>query len=69
MLGTFPKDFSQVAASQGYFPSGNFPNVQFTKRQLPKCAIHQAATSLICTSRSARPPAWSSCGAWPPSSS
>ena len=49
MLGTFPKDFSQVATSQGYFPkwelpkgifpSGNFPSVQFLKRQLPKSVL------------------------------
>ena len=35
ILGTFPKNFPQVATSQGYFP----------KWQLPKCAITQAATS------------------------
>ena len=34
MLGTFPKDFPQVATSQGYFP----------KWQIPKCAISQAVT-------------------------
>ena len=49
MLGIFPKDFSQVATSQGYFPkwqlpkgifpSGNFPSVQFLKRQLPKSVL------------------------------
>ena len=37
MLGNFPKDFSQVETSQGYFP----------KWQLPKCAISQAATSKV----------------------
>ena len=41
-----PKDISQVATSQGYFPKcqlakdifpiPNFPNVQFPKQQLPK---------------------------------
>ena len=36
MLGTFPKAFSQAATSQGYFPSGSFPNVQCPKRLLPK---------------------------------
>ena len=46
MLGTFPKDSSQVATSQGYFP----------KWQLPKCAISQAVTSQVCPSRSVRPP-------------
>ena len=35
MSDTFPKDFSQVAISQGCFP----------KWQLPKSAISQAATS------------------------
>ena len=35
MLGTFPKNFSQVAISQGFFP----------KWQLPKSSISQAATS------------------------
>ena len=44
ILGTFPKDFPQVATSQGYF----------TKSQLPKCAISQVATSQVCPSRSAR---------------
>ena len=42
MLGIFPNDFSQVATSQGYFP----------KWQLLKCAISQAATSQVCSSRS-----------------
>ena len=37
MLRTFPKDFSQVAISQGYFP----------KWQLPK-GIFQVATFQIC---------------------
>jgi len=36
-----------VATSHGYFP----------KWQLPKCAISQAATSQVCPSRSALPPA------------
>ena len=45
MLGTFAKDFSQVATSQGYFP----------KWQLPKCVISKAATSKVCPSRSAGP--------------
>ena len=50
--GLSPRIFSQVATSQGYFP---------------KCAISQAATSLICPSRSARPPpASSSRSAHPP---
>ena len=38
MLGTCPKDFSQVAISQEYFH----------KWQLPKCAIFQVATSKVC---------------------
>ena len=52
ILGTFIKDFSQVATSQGYFPkwqlpkgifpSGNFPNVQFPKRQLLKSTLAAA---------------------------
>ena len=45
MLGTFRKDFFQVATSQGYYP----------KWQLPKCAISQAATFQVCPNRSARP--------------
>ena len=45
MLGSFPKDFSQVATSQGYFP----------KWQLPKYAIYQAAIFQVCSARSARP--------------
>ena len=47
MLGTFPKDFYQVATSQVYFP----------KWQFSKCAIFQAGTSQVCPSRSARPSA------------
>ena len=31
-----------------YFPKGIFLNVQLPKWQLPKCAISQAATSLMC---------------------
>ena len=42
MLGTFPKDSSQVATSQGYFP----------KWELPECAISQAGTFQVCPSRS-----------------
>ena len=34
MLGTFLQAFSQ-----GYFPIGNFPNVQFPKRSLPKSVL------------------------------
>ena len=45
MLGTFTKDFSQVATSQGYFPQG----------QHPKSAISQAETSQVCSSRSSWP--------------
>ena len=41
MLGTFQKDFSHEATSQGYFP---------------KCAISKAATSQVCPSRRDRPP-------------
>ena len=55
MLGTFPKAYSQAATLNGYF----------SKWQLPKCAISQAATSQVCPSRSARPPACSSRGAQP----
>ena len=53
MLGTFPKDFPQVATSQGYFP----------KWQLPKCAISQAATFQVCPSHSTWPSFCSSRGA------
>ena len=35
MLGTFPKDFSQMATSQEYFLKHNFPIVQFLKRNFP----------------------------------
>jgi len=55
MLGTFPKDYSQVTTPQGYF----------SKWQLPKCAISQAGTSQVCPSRSARPSACSSRSARP----
>ena len=36
MLGTFPKDFPQVATSRGYFP----------KWQLAKCAIFPSGNFL-----------------------
>ena len=36
VLGTFPKDFSQVATSPGYFPKWQLSNVQFPERLLPK---------------------------------
>jgi len=55
MLGTFPKDFPQVATSQGYFP----------KWQPPKCASSQAETSKVFLSRSALPSVCSSHGARP----
>ena len=50
VVGTFPKDYSQEATSQGYF----------LKCQLPKCAIFQ-----VCPSYSARPSAYSIRGARP----
>ena len=59
MLGTFQKDFSQVATSKGYFP----------KWQLPKCVISQAATYQVCPCRSVWPPACYSLGALPSSPS
>ena len=46
ILGTFPKNFSQVTTSQGYFP----------KWQLAKCTISQAATCQVCPSCSDWPP-------------
>jgi len=46
---------SQAVTSQGYFP----------KRQLPKFAVSQPATSQVCPSRSARPLACSSSSAPP----
>ena len=59
MLGTFPKDFPKWQLPKRIFPSGNIPNVQFL----------QAATSQVFPSRSARPPACSSRGGWPPNPS
>ena len=63
MLGTFPK----WPLLQGIFPSGNFPNVQFPKRQLstsvlaaelnPPPPVLDAALGLLAhASRSTRPP-------------
>jgi len=51
MLGTFPKDFSQLETTQGYF----------SKWQLSKYAISQAVTSQVCPSCSTWPSACSSC--------
>ena len=56
MLDTFPKDFSQVATSQRYFP----------KFQLPKCGIFQVSTSQVYPIRSNMPLACSSLCARPP---
>ena len=50
--------------TKGIFPSGNFPDVQFLKRQLPKSVLAAALLSvldaalstLVCSSRTARPP-------------
>ena len=54
MLATFPKDFPQATTSQarvfskqqlpkvGIFPSGDFQNVEFPKRQLPKSVPNSA---------------------------
>ena len=59
MSGTFPKNFSQVATSQGYFPKCkifqlcNFPNGNF-----PSLSLSQRSTT-----------ACSSLGAWPDSPS
>ena len=39
MLGTFPKDFSQVAIPQGYFPKWQLPKCAISKRQLPKSVL------------------------------
>ena len=51
---------------KGIFPGSNFPRV-FSKWQLPKCAISQAATSQVCLSRNDRPLACFSRSALPPS--
>ena len=36
VLGTFPKLFPKNDFPSDNISSGNFPNVQFSKRQLPK---------------------------------
>ena len=64
--GHFPRVFSQVATSQGYFPKWQCPNLHFPKRKLPKSVLAAAlgpkpilsATPgpLVHPSRSARPP-------------
>ena len=53
LAGTFPKAYSKVATSQGYFPSDNFPNVQFPKRQ-PRKSDNNGPRA--CFSRSTLPP-------------
>ena len=43
LLGSLPNDLSQVATSQGYFTKWQqFPNVPFSKRQLPKTVLTAA---------------------------
>ena len=39
---TFPNDFSMLQLSMGMFPSGNFLNMQFPKRQLLKSVLATA---------------------------
>ena len=53
MLGIFPKVFYQAEISKGISPSGNFPNVQFPKRQLSKYDLAAALGPQSCSSRSA----------------
>ena len=59
MLCIFPKDFSQVS-SQEYFPSGNFPILQFPKRQLPKSVLAAKLGPPVCSVRSAQTSAYPS---------
>ena len=54
--GYFPRVFSQVVTSQGYFP----------KWQLFTCTISKAVTSHVCPSRSDQPPSHPSRNARPP---
>ena len=39
MLGTFQKDFSQVATSHGYYPTKKLPNCAFSSRQNVKNCV------------------------------
>ena len=55
MLGTFPNDFPKLQLPKGIFTSGNFPNVEFTKRQLPKSVL-AAAIGPHCSLRRLRGP-------------
>jgi len=53
----FSRVFFQVATFQMCnLPSGNFPSVQFTKRQLPKSVVAAALGTLPCYSCSIRSP-------------
>ena len=51
-LGLYVRYFPQQLC-KGIFPSDNFPNVTFPKRQLPKFVLAEA---LACSSRIVRPP-------------
>ena len=67
MLGTLPKDLSQVATSQGYFPKCQLSKyVQFPKGQLTKSALATELGPPVCSSRGARSLAHPSSSARPP---
>ena len=47
IVGTFPKNFSQVATSPMSFPKWQLPNMQFPKRQVSVLAAELGPPSLF----------------------
>ena len=39
MQGAFPKNLYRAVITKGVFPSGNFPTVHFSKRQVTKSVL------------------------------
>ena len=72
---TFSKAFSQAATSKGYFikwqlpkdilSSGNFPNLQFSKRQLPKPVLAAALGPQLVLAAALGPKTHPNRRAWP----
>ena len=67
MLGTFPKDFSQVAISQGLISPqvATFPNLLFPKQQLSSMSWRSAGPPHV-QAMALGPLAHPSLIAWPP---
>ena len=54
--GNFPKDFSEAATSQGYFPNWQLPKCEISQALVPQPVLAVELGPLARPSRSARPP-------------